>query len=236
MKLMGGKTVSNTHNEPGLLKEFTMHEEAPILHGSKRDKIGTRYAQRDRASGKLPGVIYGHKLDPVAITLDAKDTLSHIKKGEKVFQIAVDEAKPETVLLKDLQFGHLGDNIIHADFARVDLTERVQTRVHLTFIGEAKGLKRSGAVLVKQLNDIELDVQVSNIVEAIEVDISGLDVGESIKARDVQLPVPTMKLLTDPEAIVVQIETAAEEVADEASDTDAAASPEVLTERKSEED
>ncbi len=209
-----------------------MNEETPILKASSRDRLGSRYARRFREQGQLPGVIYGHKLDPVSITLNQTDTLRHIAKGEKVFQIKLGDAKPETVLLKELQFGYLGDNIIHADFARVDLTERVQTRVHLNFVGEAKGLKRAGSVFIKSMTEVELDVQVSNIVDHIDVDITNLDVGESLHASDVVLPVSTMVLLTDPGSIIAQITTVEEEEPDEAATAEAAAAPEVLTERK----
>ncbi len=209
-----------------------MNKESPILEATKRDRLGSRYARRSREQGQLPGVIYGHKIDPVAISLNEIDTLKHIALGEKVFQIKLGDAKPETVLLKELQFGYLGDNIIHADFARVDLTERVHTRVHLNFVGEAKGLKRAGSVFIKSMTEVELDVQVSNIVDHIDVDITDLDVGESLHASDVQLPVSTMKLMTDPDSIIAQITTVAEEEPDEASTAEAAAAPEVLTERK----
>jgi len=212
-----------------------MHEDSPILEASLRERIGSRYAQRARAAGHLPGVIYGHKEQPVAINLNAKNTLGHILKGEKVFRISLDGGEPEMVLLKELQFGYLGDNIIHADFARVSLTERVHTKVHVKLIGDAIGLKRAGAVLVHPVTELELDVQVSNIVDHIEVDVSNLDVDQLIHASEVKLPIPTMKLLTDPNAIVAQIMLVGNVESDEEAGTTTTAEPEVLTERKKEE-
>lgn len=209
-----------------------MHEDSPILEATLRERLGSRYAQRARAAGHLPGVIYGHKELPVAINLNAKNMLGHIHKGEKVFRISLDGAEPEIVLLKDVQFGYLGDNIIHADFARVSLTERVHTKVHIQLIGEAVGLKRAGAILVHPVTEIELDVQVSNIVDHIDVDVSHLDVGGLIHASEVKLPIPTMKLLTDPNAIVAQIIVVGNVQSDEEAGTTTPASPEVLTERK----
>lgn len=212
-----------------------MHEQAPILEASLRERTGSRYTQRVRANGMLPGVIYGHKETPVSIALHAKDTLNHILKGEKVFRISLDSGEPEIVLLKDVQFGYLGNDIIHADFARVSLTERVHTRVHISLVGEAKGLKRAGAILIHPVTEIELDVQVSNIVDHIDVDVTELDVEGIIYASQVKLPISTMKLLTDPKAIVAQIVmSAAGDDSSEAADVSAAAAPEVLTERKKE--
>lgn len=214
-----------------------MSDQTPVLEASKRERLGSRYAQRVRAAGQLPGIIYGHNIEPVAIAFDEKTALKYIMKGEKVFQIALDSAEPETVLLKELQFGYLGNNIIHADFARVDLSERVTTRVHVNLIGDAKGLKKADTVLMRPVTEIELDVQVSNIVDHIDVDITDLDHGEALHASDVKLPVSTMKLLSDPDTILAHITDAdKQEVEEEAATADGAVAPEVLTERKPEEE
>ncbi len=213
-----------------------MSKQNPLLEASKRERLGSRYAQRVRAAGQLPGIIYGHKIDPVAISFDAKIALKHIMKGEKVFQIALDNAEPEMVLLKELQFGYLGNNIIHADFARVDLTERVTTRVHINLIGESVGLKRADTVLMRPNTEIELDVQVSNIVDHIDLDITGLDLGDALHASDVKLPVSTMKLLSDPNMIMAHITEADKVEVDEEAIVEGAADPEVLTERKPDEE
>lgn len=213
-----------------------MSDQNPVLEATKRERLGSRYAQRVRAAGQLPGIIYGHKIDPVAISFDAKIALKHIMKGEKVFQIALDNAEPETVLLKELQFGYLGNNIIHADFARVDLAERVTTRVHVNFVGESVGLKRADTVLMRPNTEIELDVQVSNIVDHIDLDVTDLDVGDVLHASDVKLPMSTMKLLSDPDMILAHITEADKVEVDEEATVEGAADPEVLTERKPEEE
>ncbi len=217
---------------------MTMTNETPLLHAQPRERIGSRYAQRVRRAGGLPGVIYGHGLDPVSVTFDAKDTITHIHKGEKVFRVAIEGAtgEPETVLLRDIQFDHLGTNVIHADFSRVDLTERVHVRAHIHLVGQSAcpGLKTAGAMLMHPASEIELDVQVSNIPDEIEVDISGMQVGDVLHARDVKLPLPTMKLLSDPEAVVAHIvEAKAEAESGEESEVGSgAAEPEVITEKK----
>lgn len=181
-----------------------MHEKAPVLAAERRERIGSRYAKRARESGRLPAVVYGHKQDPVAIHIDHKEAVTHFVKGEKVFALTLD-GKTEHVLLKDLGYDHLGTNVVHADFARVDLNERVHTRAHIKLVGEAVGLKKVGSVMMHPVTELELECAVTNLPDSIEVDVSDLDVGGSIYAGDIKLPVSTMKLLTDPKAMVAHI-------------------------------
>lgn len=211
-----------------------MSDQTPTLHARPRERLGSRYAQRVRKSGGLPAVIYGHGIEPVPVTLDAKEALLHIHRGEKVFQLSVDGRAAETVLLRDVQFDYLGTNLIHADFSRVDLSERVHVRTHITLVGmgNAPGLRAAGAILVHPTTEIELDVEVAKIPESLEVDISSMQMGDVLHARQVALPAG-MRLLSDPEAVVAQITEAREgPAAGEAAAAGGAAQPEVITEKK----
>ncbi|MBL9031581.1 MAG: 50S ribosomal protein L25 [Phycisphaerae bacterium] len=217
-----------------------MHEKSPILKATKRDRVGTRYSTRIRERGGLPAVVYGRASQPESVALDAKETLTHIHKGEKVFRIQVEGAKEaQTVLLKAVQFDHLGTNVVHADFARVSLTDRVSVRVPIHLLGEAKGLKTAGAILMHPTNEIEIECVVTDIPDYIEVGVGDLDVDHQITAGDVKLPGASMKLKTDKHAILAQIviqqeivEAKAEEGAVEAGP----AEPEVITAKKKDEE
>ena len=200
-----------------------------------RERTGSRYAQRVRNAGGLPAVVYGHKEEPVAITLDAHTAVGHISKGEKVFHLDL-EGKKQYVLLKDLGYDYLGTNIIHADFARVDMNERVDTKAHIKFIGDAEGLKTTGAIMMHPITELELNCTVTNLPDDLPVDVSGMQVGDVLHASDVTLPLDTMKLVTDPDAIIAQIVMKAVQIEEgEASEVDAdGAEPEVITEKKEE--
>lgn len=216
-----------------------MHEKSPVLTAKKRERLGSRYSARLREQGSLPAIVYGHKEDPVPVTLDFREAAGHIVKGEKVFRLQLDGEKgePQTVLLKDLQFDYLGTRVVHADFARVSLTDRVTVRVPVRLLGEAKGLKTAGAILMHPTAELEIECMVTDIPDAIEVRIDDLDVDHGISAGEVKLPVASMKLKTDTHAMVAQIVIQQEEVvATEAVAVEAgAASPEVLTAKKGEE-
>ena len=116
----------------------------------------------------------------------------------------------------------------------MDLNERVDTRAHLTLVGEAVGLKTSGAIMMHPINDIELNVLISNLPDHIDVDVSEMEVGDVLHASDVKLPLESMKLLTDPDTIVAQIVMKAvqEDDTDESGEVSAeGASPEVIGEK-----
>lgn len=217
-----------------------MHEKSPLLNAIVRERVGSRYADRYRKQGKLPANLYGHGKDPLAIAVDTREALSLFHKGEKVFRLdfpgknAADEM--QMVLLKDVQFDYLGTNIVHADFARVDLNERVHTKVHVTLVGEPIGMKQAGAILMHPVTELEIECRVVDLPDHVEVDISALDMGQTITADKVKLPTDDMKLVTDVHAVVAQIVMGVELKADEATAVaaDGAAAPEVLTAKKEE--
>lgn len=214
-----------------------MHEKAPVLSAASREKIGSRYAQRARSAGRLPAVMYGHGEDPVSITLDAKDALKHIHKGEKVFQIDLEGKGRQMVLLKGVQFDYLGTNIVHADFARASLKDRVKTKVPIHLVGEAIGLKAAGAVLIHPVAEIEIECTLETLPEYVEVNIAELTEEHPITADKVPLP-KQAKLLSDEHGIVAQIIIQKEEVVAptaEAGAVAAQAQPEVITAKKPEE-
>ncbi|MBX3322104.1 MAG: 50S ribosomal protein L25 [Phycisphaeraceae bacterium] len=219
-----------------------MKDQTPTLQATKRDRVGSRYSRRIRENGGLPAIVYGHGQEPMPITVDAKIALRHFYSGDKVFQLALEgdtSGGDHYILLKELQFDHLGTGIVHCDFARVDLTERVKVRVPLHLIGDAKGLKSVGAILMHPLETIELECLLTNLPDFIEVDVSNLDVGQILHASDLQLPLPTMVLLTDPHAIVAQIVVQVEqaETSGEAAELGAKTSePEVVGRKPKPED
>ncbi|MEX0877208.1 MAG: 50S ribosomal protein L25 [Phycisphaerales bacterium] len=214
-----------------------MSDTQHVLNAKKRERTGSRYAQRVRSNGGLPAVVYGHKEEPVSITLDAHEAIGYISKGEKVFELNI-EGHKQHVLLKDLGYDYLGTNILHADFARVDLNERVDTRVHLRFVGEAKGLKTLGAIMMHPYTELELNCLISNLPDHVDVDVSEMEVGDALHASDVKLPLESMELLTDADTVIAQIVMkAVQEDEGEASEVDdEGGEPEVIGGDKKEEE
>ena len=209
-----------------------MSEKTNILEATTRQRLGSRDAKRIRDAGGLPAVVYGGDRPPRAIYLNAKEAVTLIERGEKVYQMGVDGNAPDDqdyVLLRDIQFDYLGTNIVHADFSRVHLTDRVLIRAPLRLVGDAEGLKVAGAVMLNPLDELDLECQVSNIPEYIDVDVSALEAGHSITASEVKLPKETMVLKSDPDAVVCNIVIGGEAgPVGEAADADSQAAPEVV--------
>lgn len=186
-------------------------KETPSMQAQKRDRLGSRYARRLRAQGMLPGVVYGHQEAPVAIAVDSKEMLTQLHHGQRVFKIQVD-GQAELCLVKDLQFGVMGDDVIHIDFTRVDLDEKVTVNLVLKYIGNPRGLEKEGAILRTVTDSIEVECRATDIMsEVFEVDISELDAGEYLTAGEIRLP-SGFELISDPEMMVVRVAFVAEEV------------------------
>lgn len=201
-----------------------------------RTRLGSRYAQRERAVGRLPGVIYGHGIDPIAVSLETKEALKFLHQGEKVFTVDIPGEKAgQTVIVKDLQFDYLGTNVVHIDLARVDLDEQITANVPIVLVGEAIGLKKAGAILTHPNVSLTVRCTVRTLPDHINVDVANLDMNQAIHVRDIVLP-EGIELAEDPDAIVATITAAKEEVvAAEATAADGApAQPEVITAKKEE--
>lgn len=202
--------------------------EVMSLNVELREQLGSKTASRLREQGKTPAVVYGHKQASVAIAVNTHDFVLGLHRGNRIFSADLPEGK-QTLLLKALQYDHLGKNIMHADLVRVDLTERVTVEVPLVLRGTAKG-SGHGGVTEELLDHLEIECPVMEIPESIPVIIKDLEVGDSITAGQIALPASCV-LKTDPKALVVICHEQVEAKSTEELMAEAPAAPEVITER-----
>ena len=188
-----------------------------------RSELGSRANKRLRDSGFIPGVIYGHKEAVVPVTLPKKEVVNHLNHGTHLFDLALD-VKNEMVLVKEVQYDHLGMEVLHVDFARVSLDERVEVTVPLELKGEPKG-EADGGVLQQIVAEIELECLVTEIPDAIRHNVAEMALGDVVHIKDLKLP-PGAKALQDEDLIVATVKEIAEEVPAEAAE--GAAEPEVI--------
>ena len=208
----------------------------PSITATTRERTGSRYAQRLRKQGRLPAVIYGHETDPVSISVDEKEMLIHLKHGTHVLSLNVEGGSKETCLVKELQFGYLGDNVIHVDFARVDLDEEVNVHVHLNFVGEPASARKTGAILSHDLTELEVVCRVNEIPVEIKVDLNLMEEATVLTVSQVPLP-PGLRATTNPGTPVAHISFVHKEeaVGEEVEVVPGAEEPEVITEAKPDE-
>ncbi len=213
-----------------------MKHEVPTIAAKPRERLGTRYARRLRTQGRLPAVIYGHRSDPVAVSVDAGEILNHVRQGRHVMRVEVEGARrPETCLVRQLQFGYLGDNVVHVDFTRVDLEEEVKVRVSLHFVGQPAAAQKAGAILSHNLTDLEVVCKVTEIPGEIRVDLGQMGDRMFLTVGEIALP-PGVRAAADPATTVAHVSMVhrAEAVGEEAEVAAGPAEPEVIAETKRE--
>lgn len=199
------------------------------LQAELRDRIGSKGSVAVRKRGRIPGIVYGHKKDPVAISLDSHDFVEGVKHGHRLIDVTIN-GDTQTMLIKALQHDHLGRDIVHVDLMRIDVTERIKVNVPVELKGVAKGT-HDGGVVESNASQIEVECLAIEIPASIVVSIKDLGVGESIKAGDIKLP-DGVELVTSPETYVVSCRIVAEAKTTEQLEAEAPAAPEVITERE----
>jgi large subunit ribosomal protein L25 len=212
-----------------------MAHDTPIVKVELRDKLGTRYARRLRKSGRMPATVYSKGTDPISVSVDEKEILTHLHGGSHVMELDNGDGSPATVLVKDLQFGFLGDNLIHVDFARVNLEQVVTITMTLEITGQPTSSSETGAVLEVPRPQIEIECMVKDIPESIKVDLSTVESVFTI--GDLELP-EGVRAILDPERHIAHVTIVQEEIEDvDTGDEDAdgeETTPEVISEAPAE--
>lgn len=162
------------------------------LSATLRDRAGKGAARQSRRDGLVPGVVYGAKQDPLLVQMQPQDLLRELRRTgffTRVFDLKVGEKTTEHVLPRDVQFDPVTDKPIHVDFLRVSDTATVHVMVPVVFKNEgaSPGLKRGGVLNIVR-HEIGFVCRVNAIPHAIEIDLSGTDIGDSIHISSVKLP------------------------------------------------
>jgi large subunit ribosomal protein L25 len=150
-----------------------------------------RQARRMRRNGKIPGILYGPKVQPVPLELDKKTFSTRLAGVEGSHLVRLKSQAPaladKVALLKEMQYHPISGEVIHADFYEVDLKATIQVRVPLHFIGKAAGVVRGG-ILQPVVREIEVECLPLDIPEFFDVEVSALDIGDSIHIEDLRMP------------------------------------------------
>lgn len=207
-----------------------------ILKAEVRDASGTRAARRLRDTGQVPGIIYGHERAPETVSVSAYDLVNAIERGAHVIEINLG-AKKQQALIKEVQYDHLGDQLLHVDFVRVSMSDRVQVSVPLEFKGIPAGA-HDGGTLDHGLVDVEIECLVTQIPEVIRVNVADMHLGDILHVSDLELP-EGMTAVSPPEAIVCSVRALAR-VAEEEGTVEAAegeaAEPEIIGRKEKEQE
>ena len=176
--------------------------ETTVLDAQVRSKQGSHYSEKLRKQGQIPAVLYGHKEATVSLAVNRDELAKAVRKGARVLDLKTDGAM-QKALINELQWDHLGIELLHVDFKRVDVNERIHVTVPIELRGIAPGVT-GGGVLDQPLHALHVECLAISIPQSIRVNIGELQLDASIHVRDLHLP-EGVKALDDAEAVVVHV-------------------------------
>lgn len=204
-------------------------EKSVLLKAEVREQTGSCDAARVRKMGRIPAVVYGHEEKTMAVSMDAHTLVEALHHGHRVMDVQIGKKK-QKMIIKDLQYDHLGRDIIHVDLMRVDVTETIKVEVPIEFKGVARGTNEGGVVEV-HTDRLEIECRVTDIPEVIVVGVKEIGVGDTLHASDVELP-SGVKLVSAPSTLLVTCSLVAAAKSTEELEAEMPAAPEVIGEVK----
>ena len=203
------------------------------LPAKKRKVSGSRACRRLRAEGLIPAILYGRKEEPEPLQIPSEKLEETLRHHSRILELRVGRKK-ESVLVKDVQYDAFGSELMHVDFVRVAMDEKVTLEVPIVLKGTPK---QEHAVLQQTLDSVEVECLPGDIPESFVTPVGNLQVGEVVRVAQLEVP-KGVRILTDPETSVATLTLAMKE-AEEAAPTEAeavAAEPELIGREKKEEE
>jgi large subunit ribosomal protein L25 len=178
------------------------------LKAERRDGTGKGAARKLRAAGRVPAVLYGHGQEPALLSVSSQDLLHlfHQTGGSLLIDLDI-EGKSQLAIPKEVQRDYLHGRYVHVDFLAVRRDELIKVQVEVRAIGDAPGVK-SGGVVEFHTRDLEIEATPTNVPEFLELDVSELEIGQSLKVSDV-VPPAGVTILADPDETVLSVITPA---------------------------
>jgi len=199
--------------------------------------LGKEASRKLRQKGLVPAICYGPRTDPIPITLDPKELLKTIHMGENVLiDLMIQDGKKaaqKVVVVRDLQTDPIKDQYIHADLFEVVMDEEISVEVPIVLVGKSEGVK-VGGVLEQITREVTMECLPTEIPQSIEVDVSHLDIGDTIHIGDIALergkilvdPTTTLATVVPPTVEKVVVEEEVEEEIAEAEEAEEVAEEE----------
>jgi len=176
----------------------------PSLHVEERAEHGSRESRRLRRDGKVPAVLYGASHpDPVSLKVEALDLRRLLAEGAALFDVEIGGQKKVPVILKDQQLHPVRSDVMHVDFLEVRLDEKIQSTVYVELIGgeDSPGVK-AGGVLDQPTRELNIEALPTDIPELVEVDVSAMEMGETMTLEAVPA-LNGVDYLDEPEETVI---------------------------------
>ena len=212
---------------------------AEIVLAAKIREVSNKGANKElRRNGIIPCNFYSKGSEPISFSAEEIALNPIVFTSEaNIINITFEKKKPIKAIIKDIQFDPVKDRIVHIDFQGVTLGQKLEIQIPINFVGNAIGVKEGG-IIQEALHKLDVECLPRHIPEHLEVDITNLNVGDSIYIRDLQFE--NMTILNHEDAMVVSVTLPRvheeEVVSTEDESEDETAEPEVISKGKSEED
>lgn len=209
------------------------------LKADLRDKIGTRNSRRNRVKGIVPGILYGKEIESKSVSVDTKEINRIIKQyGNNVIINLQLDAEKTPVMLKEVQRDNIKGDLYHIDFIKISLKDKIEITVPISLEGSAKG-EKEGGIIQQQLREATINVLPTAIPDSITVDISDLEIGDSVSIADLEVDEEVIEILNEPEEVIASLVAPRmeeeEEEGEELEGDEQPKEPEVIGEEKEEE-
>jgi large subunit ribosomal protein L25 len=208
------------------------------LKAEKRTVVGRNAIKKIKAQGLVPGVIYGSQGEPIALQVEGRaltNVLAHALSEHVLVELEIADGSQSTnrlALIQEVQHHPLRPELLHVDFHAVSATEKITSEVPIEAVGDALGVRTFGGLLEHSLRTLEVECFPQDLPEIVRIDVSNLNIGESLHVRDIPLP-SGVESLTPADLTVVSV--VASRVGEEVTETaETPAAPEVITEKKAE--
>ncbi|MBA3645783.1 MAG: 50S ribosomal protein L25/general stress protein Ctc [Gemmatimonadaceae bacterium] len=207
------------------------------MNAAKRDNAGKGAARTLRGQGQVPAIIYGHKRQPQSLAINSRDLdklLSTISAESTVIELNLDGTMART-LIREIQRHPFKRQILHVDFQELVAGEKVVVSIPVVLMGVPEGVRLGGGILDQTMRELEIKCDPADIPNHIEADVTGLQIGSSLHARDLKIPegVEVMDDL-DNTVCIVAAPRAAIEAAAVVEGAETSAEPEVIGKVKEE--
>lgn len=208
--------------------------EKVVLTAVRRDVLG-KQVKALRRQGQLPAVVYGYQIQPIAITMNAREA-SRLLAGvtsSQLIEINV-EGEQHTALVREKQRNPILGTLLHVDFLAVSMTEKLRANVVIALEGDAPAVKELDGVIVTGIEELEVECLPGDLPERITIDLSSLvAIGDAVHVRDIRLP-SAVQVLTDLDELVVLVTAPAVEEVEKVEEAEE--EPEVIEKGKKEEE
>ena len=173
-----------------------------------RKEHGTSAARRARLQNKVPAVVYHSGVEATPLSVDKISLNKALRTGQMIFEVNVED-KNQFVLVKEIQYHPVTDEIIHIDFQKVKEDEKISLEVAIRSTGEAQGVKLGG-LLVQMLNSVTIKCKPAEIPEFIEIDVTDMEMNTNLFVKDITLP-EDVEMITAEDIAVVSVQEPKEE-------------------------